>query len=273
MLIAFRDYVAGGTISDLSPSPGHFIATMPKTNAQDRRLAVKAGYITSMSGQMHLKIDLGAGYDVGMFAILAHTFEGIADVDIAFQTTGGTVYSASFTPWVPPTDSQFPRHLLHVADQNYSNVRYVDIIVETSGGSQQYEFGRIWAGPFWSPTRKTARRNFRIQTRDDSIINKSSGQQAYADYRPRFRQLTCTLPYLTEAEAIGEEDGQTHNLQDIGFEVGRAGEVIVIPSQSSNQVIHKFGVYGHFEEAPPVDLIEGSRGRKYESTFDVIEDL
>ena len=131
----------------------------------------------------------------------------------------------------------------------------------------------MWAGPYWEPSGKTARRDFRMQTRDDSVPHKSIGQQVYVDYRPRYRQLTCTIPVLEEDEAIGTEDGLTQNLQDTSFAVGRGGEVIVVPSQENNQLIHKFGVAGRFLEPPEVRLIEEAHDRHYTTTFDVVEDL
>jgi hypothetical protein len=179
--------------------------------------------------------------------------------------------------WLPPVGSSFPSNAYIVFDRNYTNITRVVFTlfrVSLAPISIGMSFGRLWAGPYWTPVHKTSQRDFNMQTRDDSVVTKSIGQQVYVDYKPRYRQLTCSIPAMTEAEAIGTDDGETPNLQDIAFEVGRGGEVIVIPTQSSAQAIHKFGVYGHFVDPPPVRLLDANkRGRIWTTTFDTVEDL
>lgn len=278
MLIAFRDYVRDATFATIGST--NFIT--PITNLADRRLAVKA--ITDSTLGSNAFVNFRATFPdpvtMRFVAFLAHNMvANFTNLEIVgYDVSNNVVFSKSIISdyWPPPVNTQFPRNLYIDLEQDYANVSYIVVLYigETLDPAYQWSCGRLWAGPIWQPTFKTARRSFKMLTLDDSVLNKSIGQQAYADYRPRYRQLTCTLPYLSEAEAIGDSTDDTlPNLQDIGFECGRAGEVIVIPSQATSQVVHKFGVYGHFLEPPPVELIEGARSRKYQTTFDVVEDL
>lgn len=225
--------------------------------------------------------------------IMATNIDPTARVlSITFKDSGGSAIGSAYVfdnvpgpphgqrpYWVPPADSQFPRHFIFVPDAAIAGVR--SIVWGVSAGADAFEAGRFWAGPVWSPTLvpDTGRRLFSVKTRDDdSVLDKSDGQQGYADVKPRFRQVTCTLPWLTESDAIGTEDGETQNLQDIAFEVGKTQPIIVIPSDTTNQRIHKWGTYGTFVEPPPVDLIEDSAadadgGLAYSTQFDVIEEL
>lgn len=282
MLIGYRDYVQDGSL-DVANSSGSFEAGMPFANAQTRQLAVKAQIAPVFASTfVTVSVTLPAGAVVGMAAILTHNITAGTSVNVALYDAMNVAIEVVQLdpPWLPPTDSQFPRNLYAIFSQNYSNaasVRFFFFKDTTFGYSPN--FGRLWAGPVWQPAVTTGRRNFRTQTRDDdSVLDRSDGQQNYADPRPRFRQLTCTLPYLTEAEAIGTDDGDTQNLQDLGFEVGKTDPVIVIPTTANNQVIHKFGTYGTFADPPPVDLIEESAGSfedglAYSTQFDVIEEL
>lgn len=275
MLIGYRDILAD---SNIASTTGEFDASAPLSNALTRQLAVKAIFPTA-GGDLGLEATYTEDQQVGIVAFLAHNFENSyrVGVELKDQANAQIVTYEVFPVWLPPARSQFPRHLYVILPQNYDGVRLININVSVSGPAD-LTFGRVWAGPTWSPATATGRRDFKCRTRDNGVINYSIGQQAYADRKPRFRQLTCSLPALTEAEAIGTEDGETQNLQDIGFEVGKTDPVIVIPTQRTQQLTHRLGIYGCFLEPPSPDLIEDSSGTetdglKYSSLFDVIEEL
>lgn len=281
MLIAYRDYIATAQIYN---GASDFESSAPLTNAQDRRLAVATigaiDFEDENSDGVNPGFDFGEEKTIDVIGMLGHNLpSGKITVTInIFDNADVPTQISDIALWAPAEDSQFPRNYLKILEQPLTNVRKILFSIAVASGqtfSPAFRpiIGRFWAGPAWRPTGKTARRNYRMQSRDNSVVEESNGQQVYVDYKPRFRQLTCTIPVLSEADAIGTDDGLTPNLQDIAFECGRGGEVIVIPSTSSNQVVHKFGVYGHFLEPPPVDLIGEAAGRKYESTFDVVETL
>lgn len=278
MLIAYRnlldreDVVYGILL-------GGFLANAPFENVLDRRLAVVAisDGLDSIGGTHTIRVDFEWDTDVeiGIGAYLGHSINAGEEVKFTgFSAGGATIFNTTLSSvYLPPALSQFPRHTYIVLDQTYT-VRRVRFNI-TGVVGHQIELGRLWAGPVWEPEGKTAQRDFHMHTRDDSVVTRSIGQQVYVDYKPRYRQLACAIPYLTEAEAIGTADGETQNLQDIAFEVGRGGEVIVIPSTHSDTVVHRFGVYGHFLEPPTVHLLDANRqkGRLYSTEFDVLETL
>lgn len=286
MLIGYRDYIQSATVTAPAGAGNAFFdAEAPVTNLQDRRLAVRANSSNFTAGfGFFTTVQVRASWDdavpVRLVAMLGHGMHTTVAGNVLIRGYDGANGSGSMilewnlvAPWQPPANSQFSRNMFIDLGASY-NLKSLDFFYQGSLGDNDAGWfaGRWWAGPIWTPAIGTARRDFRIQTRDDSIVTRSNGGQVYVDYKARYRQLTCTLPGMTEAEAIGTDDGETQNLQDISFECGRGGEVIVLPNQSSNQVIHKFGIYGHFFEPPSVDLIVEASGRKYSSTFDVIED-
>lgn len=271
MLIGYRDYIQDATLTDIGF--GTWGTTLD--NVKDRRLAVPAIYSTD---EFLIRATWSEDVTIGMLAVLAHNFRqnGFpASYSVSLYDASNNIIEvlSGNDIWYPPAASQFPRNIFAIFQQNHTNVRKMEY--EATAALTDAQIGRLFAGPVFQPEGKTAQRDFHMHTRDDSVVKRSIGQQVYVDYKPRYRQLTCAIPYLTEAEAIGTVDGETQNLQDISFEVGRGGEVIVIPSTHSDQVVHKFGVYGHFLEPPTVHLLDANRqkGRLYSTEFDVVETL
>lgn len=292
MKIAYRDYVQDGTLDAGSSGTEAgfsdiFSAGSPFSNAQTRQLAMKAVLDISPHYSFFFVVDFGESKDIDLVAILGHNFNRSNGLYRARASVGNAPFTGTLVDhnpgWLPPDESAFTRNQFFIFDSTVSG-RYLTIAIELGAAGPLPivpSFGRVWAGPAWGPREVpgTGRRSFRVQTRDDdSVLDKSDGQQGYADAKPCFRQLTCTLPWVTEAEAIGTEDGETQNLQDIAFEVGKTQPVIVIPSDRNQQVIHRFGLYGTFADPPSVDLIEDSAGTEetglaYSTQFDVTEEL
>lgn len=275
MLIAWRDYIQDAELRPLDTSTD-FDDSAPLSNAQDRRLALVAR--RSGTGPVQVEAEFAEDKTIEFFALLGHNLPGILTFALTFFDNANNVitFHAESAIWVPPTGSQFPRHSYIVLPQAVSGVRTLrfEATDPSLSFAEPAQFGRMWAGPVWRPSGKTSDRNFNLQTRDDSVVSRSIGSQVYVDYKPRYRQLTCGIPKMTEAEAIGTDDGLTPNLQDIAFQVGRGGEVIVIPTQTSNQAIHKMGVYGIFLDPPTVNFIGANKaGRIFSTDFDVIETL
>lgn len=275
MLIAYRDYVKDATLDELSV--GGWEAGSPLDNVKDRRLAVAA--LADDTKYRSIRATFSAVKTIGFVAILDHNLEQNSTYAITFLDVSSTPIAAYGTGiWAPQPDVNFPKNILVVTTPPTDNVKYVRInLIPPAGVGGDFatpiSIGRVWAGLAWEPEYETSRESFTIKTRDESVVSKSVGNQVYVDERPRYRQLTCRLPMLSEEEAIGNITGTAQNLQDVAFECGRGGEVIVIPNSSGLQVIHKFGIYGRFVEPPSVDLIPGGKGRVYSSTFDVVEDL
>lgn len=285
MLIAWRDYIQDGFLDE--GASNDFEPTLPFTNAQDRDLSSLAQGIPASAGNFAVTINLDAGpagRKIGLVAILNHNFASIGQGDVSVEVqllnpVGAYIASVNMTPvWLPAADSLFTKHLYFVFDQNYSGVGYVVFGIARAGLTPFLaapSFGRMWASPYFAPTYKTSHNDFNIKVMDDSTGDKSRGKQFYDDPQPRYRRMHVST-ILTEDEAIGTDDGLTVNMQDIAFEVGRTGAAIVIASTATSQVIHKFGVYGHFESGPPdVTLTDTNKklGRLYSSVFEIDEDL
>jgi hypothetical protein len=270
MLIAYRDAVANSTLQ----ASGFGNTAAPIDNIKDRRLA-KIARATS-TGPLFIESYFDGLYDIKIIAILAHNIPAGANVEFALiDYDSNVLFTETYTNlWAPPINSLFPRHTYFIMTAVVEDVASLNISISNQG-STLVEIGRLWLSNAFAPVGKAASAGFTVNTMDDTTVNKSEGQQVYVDYRSRYRRMSVSIPYMEESEAIGVEAGTTVNLQDVAFEVGRGGEVIVIPTQSSNQAIHKFGVYGHFAEAPGVELrdINSEMGRLYSSSFDVVEDL
>lgn len=269
MLIAYRDFVEESTVTnfDTGYAPG-----APLQNVKDRRLGVIARKADTFG--IGITCTFAEDKEIGICAILGHNFSSATTVDFTLKNSlGATIHTEYAISLLPYNLGAFPRHLFAILPQTYTGVRSIEIA--TSSFSIVPQMGRIWAGPVWTPQGKTTRADFAMATIDPSIVNTSVGGQVYVDYAARYRQLSCGIPFMIESEAIGTDDGLTTNLQDIVADVGRGGAIIVIPSTSTPQVIHKFGLYGHFNEPPTLTLadINQSMGRLYASSFDLVEDL
>src|SRR5881396_990445 len=70
-----------------------------------------------------------------------------------------------------------------------SGVHKIKFSMFTGGGSVPIQFGRLWASPTLRPAGSTTFSQFEVMTKDDTIVNRSIGQQTYVDYKGRFRQL------------------------------------------------------------------------------------
>lgn len=289
MLIAWRDYVADSTFTEIT---GSWSAGAPLDNVKLRQLGITAVASDNLKRSFKSTFDLTKrvtdtdGAQVGLVSILNHNLPFEHAVAITLLDTGASPIIAvpPALYWIPLI-SEFPKNIHFVvgslgAGDNIPGVGGIQLdFYPTPDPDGQFgdptpyplQIGRVWAGPVFAPTYKTMRSDFTLDVIDDSVINRSMGQQVYADYKPRYRRLNVST-ILTETEAIGTEDGRTISLEDISFEVGRAGEVIVLPSISSNQVMHKFGVYGHFDTPPSLVLTEVKGTRHYSASFAVIED-
>lgn len=283
MIIGYKDIVRESVLTDITGS-GSFESGAPLENAKDRRLMVLARRATA--GSVGIQSDFSADQTIGMVSVLGHNFPPGTQIGITLLDSGSSIIAASGTVLLPQynADYNFPRHYHYVFQQNYTGVRSVNYNINGVPIFSVYpEIGRLWAGPYFRPTRTTSVSDFEIQCRDNSALSTSNGGQAYADYRGRYRQLNCSMNGLTEIEAIGDFMGVDlpPNIQDIAFYVGRAGNVIVIPVTTNNssgqsyQVVHKFGVYGHFLEPPSLRLqsTRSNRERFYGTTFQVVEEL
>lgn len=283
MIIGYKDVVTNSVLSDITGS-GSFEPGAPLENAKDRRLMVLAR--RANLGSVLIRSVFTQDETIGIVSILGHNFPPGTNLGITLQDSGGSLIADSGTVLLPQYvgDYNFPRHYYYIFQQNYTGVRRVIFNIHGVPIYSIYpEIGRLWAGPYFSPARTTSVSDFEMQCRDNSVVNTSNGGQAYSDYRGRYRQLNCSLNGLTEIEAIGDFMGleAPPNIQDIAFYVGRAGNVIIIPVTTNNssgqsfQVIHKFGVYGHFLEPPSLRLLSArsDRERFYTTSLQVIEEL
>ena len=283
MIIGYQDHYNEATLSDITGSGG-FEVGAPLENVQDRRLAIKARRNTT--GGFSIRSIFTEKKNIGIVSLLGHNFNQTSTITVdLFATSVATTPIATMTVGPLPIISDafdFPNHTHIIFDRIYSAVK-IEISVTTSVG-YPLEVGRIWSGPYFKPARTTVVRDFEIQCLDNSVLNSSLNNQIYADYRGKTRRINCTLAPLTEQETIGISDslsGQLPNMMDVAFTSGRAGNVIVIPvttagsSGTNNQVIHRFGVYGHFVEPPIIRYLssDSARNRTYTSTFQVEEEL
>lgn len=283
MYIGYRDYVSSSALTDITGSGG-FEVGAPLENIKDRRLAVKARR-TSIAG-FSIRSVFTQKARIGMISILGHHLtSGGATIsaELYSASSGGTLIASTgtITLGLVSDGYNFPVHNHIILNQNYTGVGRIEVTIGGTINSVP-ELGRLWAGPYFQPLRTTTVSDFEVQCRDSSTLNTSIGNQSYADYRGRYRHINCTLTSLSELEAIGNSTVPgTPNIQDIAFYAGRAGNVIVLPvttpnsSGSSFQVIHKFGVYGHFVEPPTLRYLssDGSYNRFYTTTFQVAEEL
>ena len=185
------------------------------------------------------------------------------------NTGAGTTTSyLPFTAWVPPNDQLEPHTFVELVRQ-YDVVAIAVLVDYTAVTDFSYvDIGRLWLGSLWElPDGIDAKWEQTIQ--DDGSIIRSRGQQGFAETRQRYRVLDVNMGKIKEVDAFGDANDLTYpNLQDMYWQVGTTGDMIILPRTNSDHMIHKVGMYGHIDKSTP---IKHQAGEYYRSGFRVRE--
>lgn len=270
MLIAHEDHVSLDSTT-LSITKGS-LASGTLDSLKTRQLAETAT-ISRSGASFIVRATFDQDRDVRVVAILNYGRTGAAPQIFTLRDSSlSTIVSEAGLDAAMDTDIYTINYFKDFG-QTYSNVRAVDYEVAVGGDAP---LGRLWAGPAFAPDNVQAF-GFGFGVADPSSVSTSRGGQAYADPYNRLRTLRATLPALTETEAFGDAtDSSVTNIQDMLFTVGKHRELIIIPYEGDDSLVHKWGMYGHltgYSNIVPVRPGDGSNTtRLFEVSLEAIEE-
>lgn len=206
--------------------------------------------------------------DIQFIALLNHNLPP-TDIRVQLENRNGlNVFDDTFTMnFIPAENTNFPANTFIILDSVQNNIEKATITLDrtdTTFYSIGTEIGGFWIGSIWQPSSDGAgveMATFSQAIADNSSPQSSRGNSWKSDNLRRVRVNNISIPAMTETEAIGNSSGVV-NLQDILFEVGSSQQCIIIPSTSSDHVIHKFGLYGHLTGESRISLVTRSDGTR-----------
>lgn len=233
-------------------SGGSWLASLPLTNLQDRRLGKVARSSNALTTSTTFDIDLGASatYPIGVYALVAHNLSASATVRI--RASGDPTFATSL--YDSGTVSAWPAGLIPtsllewensnfwlgtISDQARAGFRSPYVCINTARTLARYhrvsisdttntdgycQLGRLFLADIWSPT-YNYQSGASLGWSDPTVIDTSVGGTRYYDQRNRYRTFTFRLGWVTQTEAYT----QAMEMQRL---VGMSGEVLVIPDSA-----------------------------------------
>lgn len=263
MRIALQDWVAGATLS----VPAGVSELLPLTNAQDPRLGQSARLDQGGESSLSITATFAQDRPVWNVSLLAHTVPS-ASVTIEYLDASDSVLATDNpTVWQRP-HSYMPWHLHHLRDAAITCRKLRVSFDAASAGESVVELGRLWASDAWHPD-KGMHWDWPLTVVDPSAISRSSGQQAYAARRARYRQVEARFTVLPESNVYAPSAGELV-LQDVDWIAGLSEQVIVFPRTGPADTLHRTAVYGLIRRS---EAIGPQRGGKFERRLTVEETL
>lgn len=195
-----------------SPAPvltgGSWLANLPLTNLQDRRIAKVARSTNDDAASTQFDLDLGSARTVRVVALIGVNFSSAATVEIEGGTSQGAtdVYNGTAVAGYPAGETAesldgLTLSYLLVLPSNLSARWWRVKIVDTSNPDNYVQIGRLFVAPVWQPT-YNADYGLVQGWEDDSRSEYSEGGATLHVERRKRRTLTFTLSEIAEAEAM-----------------------------------------------------------------------
>lgn len=258
--IGWRNYGDTATLSG-----GSWASTLPLTNMQRRPLSKIARSANALAASTKFSVHLASPtYIVRKVMLWGHNISTTGTVRVYGGTTAGAndVYDSGSLPVWPSVPSED----LEWEDDNYwlgtlsadevegypirfscdvgGNLRaeyWTVEIVDTGNADGYVEIGRLWMGPFWSPS-------INYDTGDEigwepqSDEQRSRGGVLYFDEQSSVRTFAFQLGTLTDAEAYG-------SLMELQRVARNSREVVVIPDPGDATYGYKRDILGRLRKA------------------------
>lgn len=265
--IGWRNYADTATLSG-----GSWASTLPLTNLQRRPLSKIARSTNALTTSTVISIDMGSSSAiVGKVMLWGHNISQTGTIEITAGTTAGAsdIYSSgvlSVWPALAPedleweddnwwfgtlSDSDVEGYPIRFSADCGDNItaRYWKIqITDTSNADGYVEAGRLWMGPFWSPTINYAPgAGLSWEPRSDE--QRSRGGVLYFDQQASVRVFSFQLSAVTDVEAWG-------TLMELQRTAGNAREVVVIPDPGDAQYGHKRDILGRLRKSDALTIAD-----------------
>lgn len=250
-LIAYRN------LADQASLSGAALPGFPPTNLQTRQLDTV--WRAHTAGATQITVDLGSAQTVSMVALLAINSgaRSASDLTVEYSSNGSTWSTAVASV---PSDAgapDLPRGLIARVRAQGSNplskltTRYLRITASwaTIGNANYREAGRLWVGNSIDVP-EGCDAGWSLSNHDYGTLDRSAGQQVYADRRTRVRVLNVSMTGIDTSIAYGFAESATvaanvPSLDDLINYAGSTGEVIVAPRADAPLWLRRTGIYGH----------------------------
>lgn len=238
-----------------------------------RRCTVSVSRETAGAASMIIAWDHGILDDVYPVQLVGLMNYSLAKVNVESLTWRAAVYRATsavvnapITVWDRPS-TDFPAHLWHLLDEEVSDAVQVYIVIEptfgTGGGSLSLTAGGLWSSPIWCPP-DGLDASWRMSPIDPGVMGRSAGNQGYPRRRQRYRAWEGRAVDVPIEWAYGDpNDASIIDIQQLLYRVGTTEPCVLFPrsrnaaGERSVHLMHRLGVYGHFQELGGIDHTGG----------------
>lgn len=264
---------------DLS-SPGAAVTVGSIADLRDSRLSKRATMRAEGGSDDVVTLVLrwerdGASFnpvEVGAVGLLNYSLalDGIESVTWNVVVIGANSGTSTNTVTIVERPSEdFPSHLWRMLGTAIEDAYEVRIVIEgtagSEGGSITLTCGALWIGPTWEAPEGVEA--FWSQTIvDPGRMQVSTGRQGYAQQRQRYRSLTCRPMNVSVTQAYGDpDDASAMDIQQLIFRTGTTTPIALFQrtvdasGELSPHLIHRLGIYGHFEDAGQIEHLGDDR--------------
>lgn len=275
----------GNLIDRATLSGGSWLATLPLTNLQDRRLGKVARSESVDTADTQFDIDLGETRLLRVVALVNHNFSltaqyrirlsSVADFSSTTSDSGWTdvwpeVYPFGSEPWGsarlwtgrPSAEdvAGYTAPLVFILDQS-TNAQFVRVEIDDGDNEADYvHFGRVFVADGWQPERNiVVGASLGFMSRSEVQAALSGAEYFNARTSPRITKFE--LPVMSEDEAMAQA-------YEIQRGVGVTGEVLFIwdPDDTVHALRRQY--LGRLTE---LSLIENPGPDRWRSPFSIQE--
>lgn len=167
----------------------------------------------------------------------------IADSQVELDTS--PVYdSGTLSLWPSDLSDWTSVNLVHYLETSYNNDWVRIVVTDTSNSLGYFEAGRLYISDAWVPSINIGY-GWSIQWVDNSIIDKSLGNNSFIYQKPKYRVLEFELKFITEDEMF-LNGAKLDRLR------GSSKDILVIQDVSNLDRLQELTVYGLSTELSPI---------------------
>lgn len=209
--------------------------------------------------QVHWSVSSSEAVAIQLIGLLNYTLSAPGASSVNWTITiaragGGGLEAEPITVYSRPSED-FPSHVWAILDEELDDA--YDVIFSVSaafsaGGTLTLSLGGLWLSELWTlPAGLEA--SWAQVLEDNGVLKRSKGNQGYARRGSRYRRFRGRADKVPFEHAYGAEDGSVVDIQQLLYRVGTTEPIVLFPRTRSKDgvrsvhVMHRLGVYGHFE--------------------------
>lgn len=211
--------------------------------------------------QVHWSVSSSEAVAIQLIGLLNYTLSAPGATAVAWTITiaragGGGLEAEPITVYSRPSED-FPAHVWAILEEELDDAYDVIFSVSASfgegGGTLTLSLGGLWLSELWAlPAGLEA--GWAQVLEDNGTLKRSKGNQGYARRGSRYRRFRGRATRVPFEYAYGSEtDPDVIDIQQLLYRVGTTEPIVLFPrtrnfaGARSVHVMHRLGVYGHFE--------------------------